>query len=151
MAKPKKELTPMEALHKEFMSDFNDNELQERFNNFEKNVKYWKGLYNDLVPKINDNINKKNTLVALIVECAKLDMLNTDAVNQLKETEKYLDEWFSKADEYRAKFEEEDALIKKYKEGSHNRLFNWWKAFRAIDPKTEPWLEWSKPYSNRIF
>lgn len=151
MAKTKKELTPIEALHKAFMEDFNDNELQDRFDKFEKNVQYWKGLYNELVPKINEQINKKNTLVSLIVECAKLGMLNTDAINQLKEIEKYLEEWCSKADEYRSNFVKEETLIKRYKDGSHDRLFNYWKCFKAIDPKTEPWVDWSKPYKNRIF
>lgn len=150
MAK-KKELTPMEAIHKAFMEDFNDNELQERFNNFERTVKHFKGLYNDLVPKINERIDRQKKLVSLIIESAKLGFLNTDLVNDLKETEKYLEEWCAKADEFRAKFEEEEALIKKYKEGAHNRLFQWWKSFRAIDPQTQPWLEWKKPYENRIF
>jgi hypothetical protein len=44
----------------------------------------------------------------------------------------------------------EDALIKKYKENSENKLFHYWKVFKALDPATEPWLDWKKPYCHHI-
>jgi len=150
MAKQKKELTAIEKLNQAFMEDFNDMELQERYDRFVENVKYWKGLYNDLVPKINERIELKSKLTSLVLESAMLGILNTDAVNQIKEADKYLNEWCTKADEYRAKFQEEEALMERYKKSSHDRLFQWWKSIKTIDKTTAPWLEWKTPYEKRI-
>jgi hypothetical protein len=150
MAKTKKELTALEKLQAAFSEDFNDMELQERYDRFVENVKYWKGLYNDLVPKINEQIKQKSNLTTLVLDSAMLGILNTEAVNQIKELDKYLNEWCSKADDYRAKFEDEERLMKKYEENSHDRLFQWWKSIKTVDEKTAPWLEWKRPYEKRI-
>jgi hypothetical protein len=151
MAKAKKDLTDYEKIQKEFESDFNDNELQERFDRFENTVKHFKGLYNELVPKVNEDINKQALLRHMIVESAKQGFLNNDAANQLNVLDKRLDENIQNLDNFKSKFEEEEALIKKYKEGSHNKLFLYWKMFRALDKTTTPWLEWSRQYDKRIF
>jgi hypothetical protein len=151
MAKTKKELTAIEKLHKAFKEDFDDNELQDRFDNFEKTVKDFKQLYNILVPQINEQINHVNALHSMIIESAKIGFLNREAVNQLKEIEASLKEQTEAADSYKERFLEEEALIKKYEESTHNKLFHYWKAFKAIAPETEPWLEWKRQYDKRIF
>ena len=152
MAKKKQpELTDYEKIQKEFQEDFNVSELQERFDQFEKTVKDFKELYNILVPQINERIENISTLNEMIVRSAKLGFLNTQAVNQLKEIEASLKEQMEAADLYKERFTKEEKLITKYKEGSNDKLFLYWKMFRALDEKTEPWLEWKTEYSNRIF
>jgi len=151
MAKEKKQLTDYEKIQKEFESDFNDNELQERFDQFEKAVKDFKSLYNILVPQINNQINDVSTLNAMIVDSAKLGFLNQQAVNQLKEVEASLKEQMEAADSYKERFIKEEDLIKKYKENTENKLFHYWKMFKALDSKTQPWLEWKRKYDKRIF
>ena len=150
MAKTKKQLSDYEKILNEFESDFNDTELQERYDQFEKTVKDFKELYNILVPQINTQIENAKTLSEMIVDSAKMGFLNTQAVNQLKETEASLKEQMDAANTYRERFTKEEELIKKYKENSDNKLFHYWKMFKAINDNTEPWLEWKRPYDKRI-
>lgn len=150
MAKTKKQLSDYEKILNEFESDFNDTELQERYDRFEKTVKDFKELYNILVPQINSQIANVKTLSDMIVDSAKMGFLNTQAVNQLKETEASLKEQMDAANSYRERFTKEEELIKKYKENSDNKLFHYWKMFKAINDNTEPWLEWKRPYEKRI-
>lgn len=150
MAKTKKQLSDYEKILNEFESDFNDTELQERYDRFEKTVKDFKELYNILVPQINSQIANAKTLSDMIVDSAKMGFLNTQAVNQLKETEASLKEQMDAANTYRERFTKEEELIKKYKENSDNKLFHYWKMFKAINSNTEPWLEWKRPYEKRI-
>jgi flagellar capping protein FliD len=105
MAKTKVTLTDYEKIKKEFDSDFNDNELQERFERFEKNVKHFKGLYNELVPKVNEDISKQALLRHMIVESAKQGFLNTDAANQINVLDKRLDENIQTLDNFKSKFD----------------------------------------------
>jgi hypothetical protein len=149
MAKATK--TEYEKIQAEFESDFNDMELQNRFDQFESAVKDFKGLYNVLVPQINKQIEDVSTLNAMIVNSAKLGFLNHEAVNQLKEVEASLKEQMEAADSYRERFTKEEDLIKKYKENTENKLFHYWKMFKALDTKTQPWLEWKRQYDKRIF
>ena len=152
MAKKKQlELTDYEKIQKEFQEDFNDLELQERFEQFEKTVKDFKDLYNILVPQINEQIENIGNLNEMIVRSAKLGFLNIQAVNQLKETEASLKEQTEAADSYKERFIKEEKLIKKYREGTKDKLFIYWKMFRALDKNTAPWLEWKTVYDNRIF
>lgn len=150
MAKTKNQLSDYEKILNEFESDFNDTELQERYEQFEKTVKDFKELYNILVPQINSQIENAKTLSDMIVDSAKMGFLNTQAVNQLKETEASLKEQMDAANTYRERFTNEEELIKKYKENSDRKLFHYWKMFKAINPNTEPWLEWKRPYEKRI-
>lgn len=147
----KKVLTDYEKIKKEFDEDFNDNELQERFDNFEKNVKHFKGLYNELVPKVNDGINRQALLRSMIVESAKMGFLNSDSAKELNILDAQLSTDIDSLENFKSKFGEEESLIKKYKEGTHNKLFHYWKMFRALDKDTTPWLEWSRQYDKRIF
>ena len=147
----KKVLTDYQKIEKEFQEDFNDNELQERFENFESAVKDFKGLYNILVPQINKQTEEVRTLNGMILASAKMGFINKDAIKQLKETEASLAEQTKAADEYKERFTKEEDLIKKYKENAHSKLFHYWKMFKALDKTTAPWLDWKRNYDKRIF
>ena len=150
MTKKKSEMTPLELLTKAFNEDFNDNELQERFEQFERTVKDFKDLYNVLVPQINKQINEAKTLNGMILESAKMGFINKDAIKQLKETEASLKEQTEAADTYRGKFEGSEDLMEKYRKNSNNKLFQWWRSFKAIEKSTEPWLTWKRKYEHKI-
>jgi hypothetical protein len=150
MAKKKSEMTPLQLITKEFNEDFNDNELQERFEQFERTVKDFKDLYNVLVPQINKQIGDVRTLSKMIVDSAKIGFLNREAVRNLQEIEASLKEQTEAADTYRGRFEKEEELMKKYRENSHSKLFHWWKTFKAIDKTTAPWLTWKRQYEHKI-
>ena len=153
MAKTKKqavELTPVEMVHAAFMEDFNDSELQERFDNFERTLKSLKDRYNELVPNLNDALKDQSILNQMILDSAKMSFINTDAIKRLKIVDNYLNENMAKADDLKTKMQYEEDLIKKYRENSQDRLFQWWKSIKALEPNTKPWLEWKSMYSSKI-
>ena len=134
-----------------FTEDFNDNELTERYDRFKNTVKSLKDLYTEKVPIIKEAQHKRATLNDTILTCAKIGIINQEAVEKVKEVQKILDETIPTLIDLKSKWEHEEALIKKYEEMSHDRLFNYWKIFKALDKKTAPWLEWKIPYEKRIF
>jgi hypothetical protein len=153
MAKTKNpivELTPVEKVHAAFMEDFNDTELQERFDNFERTLKSLKDRYNELVPNLNDALKDQSTLNQMILDSAKMSFINTDAIKRLKVVEAYLDENMKIADDLKNKMAYEQDLITKYKWNSNDRLFQWWKTIKTIEPDTKPWLEWKTQYDSKI-
>ncbi len=150
MPKAKVEKTPIELLTKSFLEDFNDNELQERYDGFERKVKTLKDQYNGLVPKINQSVDNAKELAVMVVKSAKMGFLNDQAIERLKEEECLFEELKKRADFFKKGFEEEEDLMKQYKKNSETKLFHWWKTFKAIDKKTEPWLTWKRQYENKI-
>lgn len=150
MSKTKVEKTPIELLKKAFLEDFDDNELQERYDRFERIVREYKDRYNELVPKINQSVDNAKELAVMVVKSAKMGFLNEQAIERLKEEESDFENLKQEADQYRKRFEEEEDLMKRYKKNSETKLFQWWRAFKAIDKKTEPWLTWKRQYENKI-
>jgi len=149
--KKKSELSDYEKIQSEFQKELKDTELQERFDQFEKTVVDYKSLYNILVPQINEQLKKLGILQGMIVDSARMGFLNQDAVRQLKEVEASLKEQREAADSYKQRFTEEEELIKKYALGAKDKLFHYWKMFKALDNKTAPWLEWRQSYDKKIF
>jgi len=144
------ELTPVEKVHAAFMEDFNDTELQERFDNFERTLKSLKDRYNELVPNLNDALKDQSTLNQMILDSAKMSFINTDAIKRLKIVDGYLTENMKIADDLKNKMAYEQDLITKYKSNSNDRLFQWWKTIKTIEPDTKPWLEWKSRYDSKI-
>jgi len=146
----KKVKTDYEKVWDLFMEDFNDNELTERYERFKRTVKSLKDCYNEKVPTVNEALNTRATLNDMILTCAKAGIINQEAVEKDKEIKKFLDDTIPTLTDLKSKWEHEEALIKKYEEMSHDRLFNYWKIFKALDKKIAPWLEWKTPYEKRI-
>ena len=146
----KKAKTDYEKVWDLFMEDFNDDELTNRYDRFKNTVKSLKDRYNEKVPAVNEALNKRATLNDMILTCAKMGIINQEAVEKDKEIQEFLDDVIPTIDDLKAKWEYEEALIKKYEENSSNKLFGYWKIFKALDKKTEPWLDWKKPYEKRI-
>jgi len=146
----KKAKTDYEKVWDLFMEDFNDDELTERYDRFKNTVKSLKDRYNEKVPAVNEALKKRATLNDMILTCAKMGIVNQEAVEKDKEIQEFLDDVIPTIDDLKSKWEYEEALIKKYEENSHNKLFGYWKIFKALDKKTEPWLDWKRPYEKRI-
>ena len=151
MAKTKKELTDYEKVMKAFKEDFDDNELQERFDNFERTLVNLKERYNEHVPEVNTKMGNQQTLAQMILDSAMMGFLNNDAIAKVKEVNAYLDGIKPHLNDLQEKIEKEKNLIEKYKEGAHNKLFHYWKTLKSIDKTTTPWLEWKRDYDKRIF
>ena len=150
MAKVKKS-TEIESLWKAFHESYDDNELQVRYNGFQKNLESFKKQYNEMVPNINSALEDQTILRNQIIDSAKMSFLNTDSIKRLKVVETYLSENLPQIEDLKEKMSREENLIKKYEESSHSRLFNWWQALRSIDSSITPWMEWRTKYDKKIF
>ena len=150
MAKTKKELTDLEKVTKEFNADFNDKELQKRFDNFERILADLKERYNKHVPEVNEKMKMTQDLAQMILDSAMMGFLNNDAIAKTKEINTYLDGIRPHLNSLQEQIEKEQSLIEKYKENSKNKYFHYWKIFKAIDPTTKPWLEWFPQYEKNI-
>jgi chromosome segregation ATPase len=151
MSKTKTEKTPLELLVKAFEEDVNDKELQLRYDGFLRRLDEAKENYNQLVPVINELIRKKGVLHSSIFSLAIEGIISTEANQEYKKIREEYDELEKEVVRLKNAMEEVEDLIKKYKDGSHSKLFAWWKSFKAIDPKgTKPWTEWKRPYENLI-
>ena len=149
-AEPQPEKTAFEKVHDLFMEDFNDKELQERYENFIRTREGAKERHNAMVPEINALIQKGESLKETIVDLAVQGLSTEEAARLVRETVPQVKELRDKIAYQKGIMDEEDALIKKYKENSENKLFHYWKIFKALDPETEPWLSWKKPYCHHI-
>jgi chromosome segregation ATPase len=150
MAKTKKELTDLEKVTKEFNADFNDKELQERFDRFERTLADLKERYNKHVPEVNEKMKMVQDLAQMILDSAMMGFLNNDAIAKTKEINTYLDGIRPHLNSLQEQMQKEQDLINKYKELSKNKFFHYWKIFKAIDSSTPPWLEWFKQYEKNI-
>lgn len=151
-AKPvKKEITPLDKLVKTFLDDYNDNELQNRYDGMVTKEKRARDNYNELLPRINDLLNRQAVLKYMIIESAKMGFLNAEATQQLIEIDKQLDETRDTADIWKRDSEHEAELIERYKTATSNKLFIYWKAIKAVDSTIVPWMDWKVPYENKIF
>lgn len=151
MSKTKTEKTPLELLIKAFEEDINDKELQLRYDGFLRRLDEAKENYNQQVPVINELIRKKSVLHSSIFSLAIEGIISTEANQEYKKIREEYDELEKEVVRLKNAMEEVEDLIKKYQDGSHNKLFAWWKSFKAIEPKgTKPWIEWKRPYENLI-
>lgn len=149
-AEPKRIKSSFEKVHDLFMDDFNDKELQERYENFIRTREGAKERHNAMVPEINALIQKGESLKEIIVDMAVQGLSTEEPARLLRETVPQVKELREKVEYQKGIMDAEDALIKKYKESSQNKLFQYWKIFKALDPTTAPWLEWRKPYEHHI-
>lgn len=143
--------TPLEKLLKAFNEDYNDNELQQRYDNFVSNVKRWKAEFNEIVIPINAAIKERDELTEIIFQSALHGILVHDVIDKFKKISYDIDDMAKNANNLKELFTKKEELMKRYKEGSENKLFHWWRSIKAIEPCTKPWLEWRTPYMNRIF
>lgn len=150
MAK-KTEKGPVEKLWDRFKEEYNDNELQRRFDGFKVTEKNLVDRHNELVEPINNLARDKSQLEDIIVSCAKQGMLNEDAVAKLKVTERDLHEKSKQIAEIDAELDKERKLIKQYKDASETKLFHYWGMLKEVDDTVKPWMDFKQEYKDRIF
>jgi hypothetical protein len=152
MAKKKTETIPsLELLTKAFMEDVNDGELQERYDRFIIQRDRTKEKYNEIVPVINELVRKKNVLHATIFALAIEGIISIEANTEYKKINAEFVELEKEVLHLKEAMETNEELITKYQNGSNDKLFHWWRAFKAIDSEgTAPWIEWKTPYENKI-
>lgn len=144
------EQTAYEKVYALFMEDFDDKEMQERFDNFKKSREAAKERHNTMIPEINLIIQKIDSLKTTIVDLALQGLSTEDPARLLSETISAFKELKEKIDYQKSIMDKEDKLIKLYKEHSDDKLFWYWKVLNKLDKNIEPWLKWREPYMNNI-
>lgn len=147
----KKKHDPVKALKKAFQQEWDDNELDERYQRFERDLERAKEAHNELVPVINNNLQVIRTLKESVLEQALCGVLSSDATLKIKELEAENEGLIEKIEAHRKIIDENKSLMEKYKDWSDRKLFIWWQAIKAVDPETEPWIEWKDKRDTKIF
>lgn len=146
----KKKHDPVKALMKAFQDDVNDTELQKNYDKFINDLQMYKDRHNEIVPVVNKNLGKIRTLKEVVLSQALGSVLSPHAVEKIDEIEKENESLIQKIELYQSKIKETADLIEKYEDWSNRKLFGWWKAISAVEHKTLPWLDWKKPYEEKI-
>ena len=142
---------PLKALKQAFQKSYDDNELQERFNRFEKDLKSAKETHNKLVPRVNANLHTINTLKESVLQQALCGVLSLEATEKIKTLEAENKELIQKIEFQKEAISKNADLMDKYEDWSDRKLFIWWQAIKAVDPETEPWVEWKDKFDKKIF
>ncbi len=145
-----KKHNPVKSLMKAFHDEVNDPELQENYNRFTRDLQRYKDMHNEIVPAVNENLGKIRTLKEAVLSQALSGVLAPQAVEMINEIEKENEDLIKNIEFYQGKIKETADLIEKYEDWSGRKLFIWWKTIRAVDPETEPWMEWKKTYEGKI-
>jgi hypothetical protein len=145
-----KKHNPVKALMKAFHDEVNDPELQENYNRFTHDLQRYKDKHNEIVPIVNENLEKLRILKAAVLAQAISGVLAPQAVEKITATEKENEDLIKNIEFYQGKIKETADLIEKYEDRSGRKLFTWWKAILAVDPETAPWVEWKKTYEGKI-
>lgn len=141
----------LKALTKAFNSDIEDTELFERYVHFNKNVEFYREKHNDLVAQINEKLKIFHILKESVLDQVMQGVLSSEAISKLKDLEVEIENLKSSISDYREKLDYNKKLSENYKSTSEDRLFVWWKAFKAVDPKNTPsWIDWKTKYAENI-
>lgn len=151
MSKNKQKHNPVQALKQAFQEEWDDNELDERYQNFKFHLKEAKEDYNGLVTQVNDNLDVISTLKESVLSQALCGIISPASNSKIKELEDKNEKLIEQLEFQQEIIDKNKNLIHKYQDWSNRKLFIWWQAIKAVDPETEPWLEWKKTYNNKIF
>lgn len=146
----KKKHDPVKELFAAFQDELNHNELQSNYNRLTKDLAQLKEKHNELIPLVNSNLEKIHSLKDAILVQAMNGIIATEAISKVKEIEKENEKQINDIKSYKQKISETATLIERYEDWSWRKLFVWWKALKAVDPSTEPWLQWKEKFNNKI-
>jgi uncharacterized membrane protein YgaE (UPF0421/DUF939 family) len=146
----KKKHDPVKALMDAFHAEVNDTELQENYNRFTKDLQRYKDKHNEIVPTVNENLEKLRILKAAVLAQAISGVLAPQAVEKITAIEEENKDLIKNIEFYQGKIKETADLIEKYEDWSGRKLFIWWQAICAVDPETAPWMDWKKTYEGKI-
>ena len=149
-SKTKVEKTSLEKLFELFNEEVNDKELQGNYDSFVRAREAAKERHNTMVPEINALIQRGEGLKEIIVDLACKQLSTAEAVEALLALPEPINQLREKIGYQKGIMDEQDRLMKFYKDNSERKFFQYWKVFNALDKETLPWMEWKKPYIDTI-
>lgn len=134
-----------------FLEDYNDDELQRRYDNFVKNSNNQRKVYNDIVPLLNAKIDEFNSIESNIFNLALMRIHSEELLARrsvLNEEIKKLREDLFEIDRV---IDTESELAKSYEKTSEHRLFVWYKALKSVShPEVKNYTDFKKKWGKRI-
>jgi len=149
--KEEKVLTDYEKVYKNFMDNYNDMELQERFDGMVKSADRMKERINKEIAEHNQNVEKEQDLQDLIFKSVLLGIMPTEAIEQFKALNAKNEKRLAEIQGLQMKNLEEYALIEKYKSWTEKKLFQYWSILKDLSQDIPAWFEWKKDFDKRIF
>ena len=153
MAKEKndKKITDYEKVYKNFMDNYNDMELHNRYEGMVKSADRMKERINNEITEHNKNVEKEQELQDLIFKSVLFGIMPTEAIEQFKALNAKNTKRLAEIQGLQMKNLEEYALIEKYKSWTEKKLFQYWSILKDLNESIPAWFEWKKDFDNRIF
>jgi hypothetical protein len=149
--KEEKVLTDYEKVYKNFMDDYNDMELQNRYEGMVKSADRMKERINKEITEHNQNVETEQELQDLIFKSVLVGIMPTEAIEQFKDLNAKNVKRLTEIQGLQMKNLEEYALIEKYKSWTEKKLFQYWSILKDLNEVIPAWFEWKKDFDNRIF
>jgi hypothetical protein len=146
----KKKHDPVKALKAAFKEQIEDTELQRNYDGFKSSLESCKVEHNDIVLEVNKNLESISALKNSVLTAAIRGVLSPNLVDEINRLEEENEPMIERIGALKEQIDYNKELIKKYEYLNEHKLFVWWKALTAVDPETEPWLEWKETYNDKI-
>lgn len=146
----KKKHDPVKALKAAFKEQIEDTELQRNYDGFKSSLESCKVEYNDIVLEVNKNLESISALKNSVLTAAMRGVLSPNLVDEINRLKEENEPMIERIEALKEQIDSNEELIKKYEYLNEHKLFVWWKALKAVDPETEPWLEWKETYNDKI-
>lgn len=148
MSKKKHDLVA--ALKAAFQEQVEDTELQRNYDGFKSKLESCTIEHNDIVFDVNKNLEIIGNLKDSILTAAMCGALSPNLVDEINRLEEENRPMIKRIEDLKEQIDYNEELIEKYEQLSFHKLFTWWQALTAVDPETEPWLEWKETYNDKI-
>ena len=149
--KEKKSLTDYEKVYKNFMDNYNDMELQNRYDGMVKSADRMKEKINNEITEHNQNVESEQELQDLIFKSVLAGIMPDTAIEQFKALNAKNTKRFAEIQGLQTKNLEEYVLIEKYKSWTEKKLFQYWSILKDLNEEIPAWFEWKKEFGDRIF
>lgn len=147
-----KKLSPAQRLQAAFVKDYNDNELQTRYDGFVNNKKQAQDEYNPLVIKWNALLEKIEQHESHAIRCLKdRTDITPQQITLLQNFDKDKAELHGHLQRLLGIIKEKEKLIYDYELFSDHKLFTWWTALTAAGIEKRALLDFRAQYGKRIF
>ena len=149
--KEKKSLTDYEKVYKNFMDNYNDMELQNRYDGMVKSADRMKEKINNEITEHNQNVESEQELQDLIFKSVLAGIMPDTAIELFKALNAKNTKRFAEIQGLQTKNLEEYVLIEKYKSWTEKKLFQYWSILKDLNEEIPAWFEWKKEFGDRIF
>lgn len=146
-----KKLSDYEKVYKNFKENYDNSELQIRFDGMVVSEKKLNDRINQLIATYNSELKKELELQEIIFKSAILEIIDSNTIKKYKELNAKNAEIFAEISTLQSKHRGEIELIEKYKDWSSKKLFQYWSILKDLDETLPHWTEWKRPFENRIF